>query len=342
MNQNFLGEPSREDYRLLEDIRRNLIPMITAMDRLQAQMQFAMNRGEAVDWSQVQPITSRVAGALSSMNSLINGGYKHESIVDKETRNLPKKDEAGNVITDAAGNAVLEAKEVTVTRYRDVPQPPNAKKIRALHPFPAPPFPMSQGNAAGMANTLLRKRLEPMEEGWVEARLRKAAEFVHVPAEWEIEPKRHHKDNVRLEPPEGDDGFVDELPTKRVQSKLSENDILGLWTVAHQEAFDRTYQRQRYPEEFGEGQDEEEVDEEEDEDDDDDDDDDDEFEDVMDTSHTPDANAAQGKSDGTASAPAAVARTTVPKPDIHKPIPGLPMMSLGYLHKFMCTGEATG
>ena len=50
MNHNFAGAPDREDLRILDQLRRQLLPMIAVMDKLQAEMQFKMSRGEAVDW----------------------------------------------------------------------------------------------------------------------------------------------------------------------------------------------------------------------------------------------------------------------------------------------------
>jgi len=50
MNQNFKGEPDRDDIRILENLRNQLVPMIKNMDRLQGEMEFKLNRGEVVDW----------------------------------------------------------------------------------------------------------------------------------------------------------------------------------------------------------------------------------------------------------------------------------------------------
>jgi len=50
MNQNFQGAPDREDIRLLDQLRSQLMPMIKGMERLQAEMQYKMSRGEVVDW----------------------------------------------------------------------------------------------------------------------------------------------------------------------------------------------------------------------------------------------------------------------------------------------------
>jgi hypothetical protein len=50
MNQNFQGVPDRDDLRLLDHLRSQLMPMIKTMDRLQTDMQYRMSRGEVVDW----------------------------------------------------------------------------------------------------------------------------------------------------------------------------------------------------------------------------------------------------------------------------------------------------
>jgi len=50
MNQNFVGQPNAEDIRALEALRRGLVPMIAAMDKLRRDMDMAASRGTAVDW----------------------------------------------------------------------------------------------------------------------------------------------------------------------------------------------------------------------------------------------------------------------------------------------------
>lgn len=342
LNQYVQGLPSREDYRLVEDMRRNFIPAVAALERLRMATHFANSKGEAVNPVLVQQTTSIVTRQMAQNMLLNHGGYRHEAPVDKETRMLPKKDAEGNTIRNGDGTPVLEAKEVTVTRYRDAPIPGNAEKMKALHVFPAPPFPMNQDFAAGMASTLLRKRLEPMEEAWVDARLKKAAEFVHIPAEWDIQPKKVLKEEAEGEADsdDEDDGFIEGLPTKRVASTLPEEDILDIWRVAHQEAFDRSYLKQHYPDEFGDGQDDGEEGDEDDEGEDDE-EDEDEFEDAMDVDSTDasDAKKALDSSATATSAPAAIAKATAPKAEVHKAIPGMHQLSLGFVHKFMATGE---
>lgn len=50
MNQNFAGVPDREDLKILDQMRRQLHPIISIMDKLKGEMEVKMHRGEAVDW----------------------------------------------------------------------------------------------------------------------------------------------------------------------------------------------------------------------------------------------------------------------------------------------------
>ncbi|KAH9868454.1 hypothetical protein J1614_007526 [Plenodomus biglobosus] len=335
MNQNFQGAPDRDDLRILDQLRRQLLPMIAVMTKLQHEMQYKMERGLAVDWPQIQHTTTIVSNYINSFNTMINGGYQHttEDILTK----LPKLDENGKIVKDNLGNPVDSGKEVTKTIYRDIHVPAQGDRIKALHPFPIPPFPMHLPHAQGMANTLLRKRLEPMEEGWVEKRLQKAAEFAKVPEAWGIEPKKPEvKDEDDEQDSEGEDTgeTADVMPLKRVKGSLGEADIVEMWKLAHQETFDQEYLKATYPHEYGEdagaGYEDSEEDEDEDEE---------EFEDVMDTSGAPEVTAsapATMSSQGTARAAASV------KPAVHQPLSGQPVLPLGFIHKFMVLGEATG
>lgn len=213
---------------------------------------------------------------------------------------------------------------------------------------------MLQGNAAGMANTLLRKRLEPMEEGWVEQRLQKAAEFAQVPSEWDIQPKKIEPKDDKDEIGSGDEetDAAERMRTKRVQGSLSEDDLMEMWKYAHQEVFDQQYLKTRYPEEYGGGDGEGDAGDEgsvyddespESKDDEDEDDDDDDFEDVMDTSNTPDALKDESAATRILPPPGVAAQKPArAKLAVHKPIPGLPVLSLGFVHKFMALGDATG
>ena len=305
---------------------------------------------------QIHRTTTLVTSYLTSFNTFMYGGYKHNVINTTETRQVAKQDDAGNVMTNGDGTPILITKDIPKTTYSDTAMHGQAERVRALHPFPMPPFPIIQGGmpgpAAGLANTLLRKRLEPKEEEWVEGRLRKASEFAHVPGEWGIEPKRPDAKDEKEDSDSDDDGddTVERLPTKRVKGTLTEDDILDLWKYAHQEAFDRRYLKSKYPdlygatdgdgegdEEGGSSSDDEEGDEEED-----------ELEDAMDTSGAPDISVetanSQGPRQAETSRSAAVAiRSTAPAhSSVHQPVPGLPVLPLGFVHKFMSSGEATG
>lgn len=183
-----------------------------------------------------------------------------------------------------------------------------------------------------------------MEENWVESRLQKAAEFAHVPASWGIEPKREEVKDEHAGDDGANEGAAERMPTKRVNGTLSEDDLLEMWKSAHQEAFDQGYLKAKYPSLYGgagegeaEGEDEDAGEDEEEEDDEEDD-----FEDAMDTSGAPEVATAPSGAVAAPSVPGRAARATSPtKPAMHKPIPGLPVLSLGFVHKFMTSGEAT-
>lgn len=301
---------------------------------------------------QIHRTTTLVTKHISSFNMFIYGGYKHNSLSSTETRQVPKQDDAGNIIMSADGQPVLVTKDIPKTTYSDQAIHGQAERVKALHPFPMPPFPMTQGGmpgpAAGLANTLLRKRLEPKEEDWVEERLRKASEFAHVPGEWGIEPRKvEPKDENDESDSEEEDNTdaVDHLPTKRVKGTLSEDDILDLWKYAHQEAFDHQYLKAKYPEQYGEGDgegDEEGETPADDQDDDDDEDEEDDFEDVMDTSGAPETSAAPPTSQPseTTGSASAIGRIAVPaRPAVHQPLPGSKVLELKFVHQFMTSGE---
>ncbi|CAO2657290.1 Nn.00g034160.m01.CDS01 [Neocucurbitaria sp. VM-36] len=352
MNQNFMGAPDREDLRILEQLRRQLLPMVAVMDKLKVEMEFKMSRGETVDWPQIHRTTNVVTNYLSSFSTLMNGGYKHSSENIQETRQVPKNDDNGNPILNPDGTPVLVSKDFPKTIYRDTPFNGQADRIRALHPFPIAPFPI-MGVGANMANTMLRKRLEPKEEEWVEERVRKASEFAHVPSEWGIEPRKSEvkaeKDDDDSDDGKEDDG-AERMPTKRVKGTLSEDEILDLWQHAHQEAFDQQYLRNKYPEDYGEdagdgeGGDEGETPGESEGPGDEEEEDDEEFEDVMDTSGAPETSKTLEKPKVPVPEPAStgVRPASPAKPEVHPPVPGLPVLPLGFMHKFMSSGEVTG
>jgi hypothetical protein len=328
MNHNFLGQPGREDLQTLDQLRRQLMPMIGLLDKLHADMQTKMYNGGVVDWPHIRHTISVINSYLTSINAYINGSYRH------------KVEE----IKDTNGKAILDSEKNPLMAYRDTANEGHADRVGALHVFPQAPFPMMNERLAGMAGVLLEKRLGPAEQKWVEERLRKAAEFAYVPGEWGIEAR---KVDVKVEEDEDEEddgeqkGALEGLPMKRVKGTLNEDQIMEMWAVGHKTTFDKTYQREKG---IGEVEEEEEEDEEEDEDE--------EMEDVKIEGVTPSqgagAAADQDMEDGEEESedvetpkapPAPVVMIQRAPPAVHRAVPGVPVMSLGIVHRFMASGE---
>jgi hypothetical protein len=332
MNHNFLGQPTREDTQTLDQLRRQLMPMIGLLDKLHADMYTKLSRGEAVDWPHIRHTISIINSYLTSINAYINGSYRHTEEAVKDTN----------------GNAILDEEKNPRMIYRDFANPGQAERIGALHPFPQAPFPLMNERLAAMAGVLLDKRLGPTEEKWVEERLRKAAEFAYVPGEWGIEARKPVEKEVESDDDdEGMKGWDAGIPTKRIKGTLSEDQIMEMWNVGHRTAFDKQYGRDMR---FGEGDDEEEEEEEEE-----------EMEDVKIEGQSPaqggkasttQAEGDQDMEDGeeeyedadTPKAPPAAPVVMIQRapPAVHKPVPGVPMMPLSFVHRFMASGEVDG
>jgi hypothetical protein len=323
MNPNFLGAPSREDIQALETLRNRIMPMIGLLDKVHADMQHALFRGEATSNPDIMRMYNKATSQLASVNAYLNGFYKHREEAYRDTNGRPMLDQEGN----------------PRMRYTDTANEGVAERIEALHVFPQAPFPMDNEHLAVMADVLLSKRLNPPEEKWVEDRLRKAAEFAYVPGEWKIETLK--KPAVETEEGDEDDdskGDVADISTKRFKGTLNEDEIVELWNVGHKTAFDRQYQTAmqfekraaggEMADEEGSEKDMEDVKIEgqtpEGDENMEDDDDEDEFEDV----DTP-----------RAAPPASVVVIQRAPPSVHKPVPGAPIMNLGIVHRFMASGE---
>jgi hypothetical protein len=312
------------------------MPMIGLLDKLHADMQHKMHRGEVVDWPQIRHTISAINSKLTSINGYINGYYKH----------------AEEPIKDSNGNPMLDEENNPRMRYIDTANPGEAERIGALHAFPLAPYPINVNDQlAYMADILLEKRLGPNEQKWVEERLRKAAEFAYVPGELGIDARKPVE--VKDESDDEDDGMKgwnDGIPTKRIKGTLNEDQIMEMWSVGHKTAFDKTYAKNmRFDE--GEGEDEDEDDEEED------------MEDVKIEGLTPtvggDAQGARAQGtegdqdmgdgeDGSEDAdtpkapPVPVVMIQRAPPAVHKPVPGKPSLSLSFVHRFMTSGEVEG
>jgi hypothetical protein len=269
-----------------------------------------------LDRPQVHRTTSVVNSYLTSLNIFINGGRKH--IVEKA------KNDSGKVLKNPDDSDQM--------RYEDITLPSHASRIQALHPFPVAPYPNANEHLAGLAQTLLRKRLEPAEEKWVEDRLAKALEFAYVPPEWGIEPK---KPDVKQEARDDDSDDEDEatqtatdgkpaLSTTRVKGTLTEDDLVTNWNQAHLEIFDMEYQNSKYSKDIGmddDGQDDEQMDQQGDEMQDDDEEEEEEEEEEE------------------TKAPPPVVMIQEAPPVVHQPVVGQPVMPLGFVHRFMASGE---
>ncbi|KAH6620370.1 hypothetical protein C7974DRAFT_399573 [Boeremia exigua] len=315
MNQNFVGQPNAEDIRALEGLRRGLVPMIAAMDKLRRDMDMAASRGVAVDWPQIQRTTTSVNSYITTLNTFINGGRKHTA----ESR----KTDAGKVLKNKQGNEEV--------RYSDITIPPQADTLRNLHAFPIAPFPGTNEHLSGLTQTLLRKRLEPTEEKWAEDRLAKALEFAKVPPEWGIEPRK---------PAEKDDKDVDsevsaDQPStavgrfsKRAKGTLSEEQLVQRWNSAHTWFFNPPQTSFDEGDDYASGEEGEDDEEEED------------FEDAMDipAADVP-AQATQGEEARPAAPPSQIVMIQEAQPPVHKPVPGMPVLDLGVIQKFMATGH---
>lgn len=331
MNHNFLGQPGREDIQALEQLRRQLMPMIGLLDKLHADMQTKLYRGEVVDWPHIRHTISVINAYLTSINGYINGSYKHRE----------------EQLKDVNGNPILDEEKNPRMLYRDTATEGMAPRIGAMHVYPQAPYPLGNERLASMAAVLLDKRLGGSEQKWVEDRLRKAAEFAYVPGQWGIEAKKgaEVKDADDEDDEEEGKEALEGLPTKRVKGTLNEDEILDMWRIGHRIAFDKQFQRER-----GLGQDVG------DEDEDEEDEDDEEMEDVKIEGVTPnvgDASAAPVNGDQDMEVDSAAATPKPPPaapvvmiqrapPSVHQPVPGVPVMPLGYVHRFMSSGEVQG
>ncbi|KAF1934369.1 uncharacterized protein M421DRAFT_415403, partial [Didymella exigua CBS 183.55] len=220
MNQNFVGQPNAEDIKALENLRRGLIPMLAALDKLKYDMEIAKKRGTAVDWPQIQRATTTVNSYITNLMTTINGGRKYAL----ESR----KTDAGKVLKNKQGDHGRD--------YRDIDIEPQADTIRNLHPFPTAPFPGTTHEFAVIAQGLLRKRMEPAEEKWVEERLSRALEFASVPPEWGIEPRKpadkDEKDSDNETDPDAPSTAVNRF-SKRAKGSLTEEQLVQRWNSAH-------------------------------------------------------------------------------------------------------------
>ena len=272
------------------------------------------------DRPQIQRTTTSVNQFITTLNTTINGGRKHIA----ESR----KTDAGKVLRNTQGDEEY--------RYNDIAIPSQGDTIRNLHPFPISPFPGTNEHLSGLTQTLLRKRLEPTEEKWVEDRLAKALEFAYVPPEWGIEPRKPVEKECKDNDTESGDVKPDddgkpktpfEKYNKRSKGTLTEKELVKRWNKAHRKFFGRPGAISGEGDEeytSDEGEEEEEEEEEE------------EFEDAMDEDEP--AQAAQEEEAKPKTPPPVVVIQEAESP-VHKPVPGMPVMEVGVSLKFIATGQ---
>lgn len=269
----------------------------------------------SLDRPQIQRTTTSVSSFISTLNTFINGGRKH--VVES------RKTDSGKVFKNKQGNEEF--------RYNDINMPPQADTIRNLHAFPIAPFPGINEHLSGLTQTLLRKRLEPTEEKWVEERLSKALEFAYVPPDWGIEPRKPAEKEVKDSEAETDTDkpstAVDRF-SKRAKGSLTEEQLVERWNSAHTWFFNPPQTSFDDGEEYASGDEEEEEE--------------DDFEDALnppDAEAEAQAQATQGEDDEAAEPPPPVVMIQEAKPPVHKPVAGMPVLELGMSLKFMATGQ---
>ncbi|KAJ4286783.1 mediator of RNA polymerase II transcription subunit 8 [Kalmusia sp. IMI 367209] len=98
--------------------------------------------------------------------------------------------------------------------------------LRALHAYPIPPFPITDPNLGHLPDAILRKVPTPEEKDWILAKLAKAAEFAHVPGDWDIEAKKP------VEEGEDESGEGGVAKVKRSKANLDEDQLADIWNAA--------------------------------------------------------------------------------------------------------------
>ncbi|KAF2867238.1 hypothetical protein BDV95DRAFT_188112 [Massariosphaeria phaeospora] len=204
MNRNALGQTVPEDIAVLESLRRALMPLTYSMEGLQMDMMKIPN--SPPDWTTIHRATTTLTSQLRTLYAFLH-----------------------------ASRPVSDPSTAPTT---------NLAAISSLHPYPLPPYPMDTHPQASVASTLIRKRVEPPVETWVAARIRKAAEFAHVPEEWEIDglplPKQAQTETQTqtsgdedMNPEHDDPDAVTEplaTPT-RTRGLLTEPQLASVWNL---------------------------------------------------------------------------------------------------------------
>ncbi|KAF2007527.1 hypothetical protein P154DRAFT_517217 [Amniculicola lignicola CBS 123094] len=176
--------------------------------------------------------------------------------------------------------------------------------LASYHAFPIPPF-NTEPPRDGLVDSVLRKRLDPAEQTWVDERLRKVSELYAVPESWGVDvalpgnAAGKEGDDVDDEEEDDDNDFP-----KRVKGTLNTAQMESMWDDGPSLAYEGFAKLKDGPSRPGEEDDDDDDDEEDDEEG-----EDEEMEDVLD----------KGKAEGA--------------------VPEATPMPLGAMLKFMSTGE---
>lgn len=112
-------------------------------------------------------------------------------------------------------------------------------------------------NLGHLPEAILRKVPSPEENDWIIAKLAKAAEFAHVPGDWNIEPKKP------IDEDEEEDGKLEGVArVKRTRTILDEDQLTEVWNgalVAVKQAADVVDRNQNADEDEGGDSDDEEM-----------------------------------------------------------------------------------
>ncbi|KAF2709751.1 hypothetical protein K504DRAFT_534072 [Pleomassaria siparia CBS 279.74] len=215
MNSTVTRKLSPEEISALEGLRARMMPLRFTIEKLQENM--VRNPAAPPSWPEIQRTIGVLNGHLHSLQQFINGYMGIVKVNDEEVENwIP-------------GRHTL---------------------LRALHPYPQPPFPMEKAGMPGLVETLLRKRLDPKEQKWVDDSLRKAMEFCYVPGDWGIEPtKSGDARGGGAGDDDDDDGDDDEdrdsgvkggnAEIKKVERRtgaLNEDELMEMWQTASSQA----------------------------------------------------------------------------------------------------------
>ncbi|KAF9735120.1 hypothetical protein PMIN06_001465 [Paraphaeosphaeria minitans] len=103
--------------------------------------------------------------------------------------------------------------------------PETHSTFRALHSFPIPPFPTANESLGTIIDAILSKEPGTKEKDWILDKIIKAAEFAHVPSDWDIQAKPPADE----EDEDMDEGGESGVKLRRQKANLDEDQLADLW-----------------------------------------------------------------------------------------------------------------